>query len=316
MPLPSRHSMGLILVVIADLLWSTVFVPSQIALRYIDPYSLVFMRFLIATALIVIVAVPFSSRLSIGKELKKWWTWCFGFIYALGFLFQYIGQDMTNASDTTLLTNLAPILIPFLAFLLLKERLIAFHLFAMAVSFAGLYFLAGFNPYASTISILGYLLLLLTSFSYALFTVLSKRRELETLGSFLAIIVAVTVILAPVAIVFGGFGTSSIALPMEVWVLIFYLSIPCTLIAVILYLKGLAAISASEAAFLFLIQPAVGLALSFTILGEMFSSYQLLGVALIIIGLLIGMMANRRRSRETLTKQPEPLEQDLRRKQD
>jgi drug/metabolite transporter (DMT)-like permease len=303
MPRPSRHSMGLILVVVADLLWSTVFVASQIGLRYINPYSLVLIRFLIAAALILAIAVPFGSRLGIGKELMKWWIWGLGFVYALGFLFQYMGQDMTSASDATLLTNLSPILIPFLAFLLLRERLTTFHLFAMGVSVIGLYFLAGFNPSAGLTSTLGYLLLLFTSISYALFTVLSKKQELATLGSSLAIIIAITVILAPFAIVFGGFGTASIALPTEVWALLIYLSIPCTLVAIILYLRGLAAISASEAAFLFLLQPAVGLTLSFTILGEVFSPYQLLGAVLIIIGLLVGMMANRRRSAKTSSRQ-------------
>jgi drug/metabolite transporter (DMT)-like permease len=267
-----------------------------------DPYSLVFIRFLISSALILAIAIPLGSRLGLGKELKKWWTWGFGLIYALGFLFQYIGQNMTSASDATLLTNLSPILIPFLAFPLLKERLTTLHLFAMGVSFAGLYFLAGFNPSAGLGSALGYILLLLTSLSFALFTIFNKKYEIASVGSSLAIIIAVTVILAPIAIIFGGFGTTPIALPVEVWTLVIYLSIPCTLIAIVLYLKGLAAVSASEAAFLFLLQPAVGLALSFTILGEVFSSIQLFGAVLIIIGLLIGIMANRRRSPKTASK--------------
>lgn len=303
MPRLSRYGMGLALVIAADLLWSTVFVASQIGLRYTNPYNLVFMRFLISAALIVAIALPFGARLGIKKKLAKWWTWGLGAVYAFGFLLQYMGQNMTSASDATLLSNLAPILIPFLALLLLRERLTAFHLLATAISFVGLYFVAGFNPSASLTSTLGYLLLLLTSFSYALFTVLNKKHELVTLGSSLALIIAITAILAPFAIILGGFGTAPLALPTEAWASVFYLAIPCTLVAIILYIKGLASISASEAAFLFLLQILVGLVLSLAILGEMLGPYQMLGAVLIVLGLLTGMLANRRKTAETARRQ-------------
>jgi len=303
MPRPSLHSIGLVLVVAADLLWSTVFVASQIGLRYTNPYNLVFMRFLISAALILAIAVPFGSRIGIRKELTKWWTWGLGAVYAFGFLFQYMGQDLTSASDATLLSNLAPIMIPFLAVLLLGERLTAFHILATAISFVGLYFVAGFNPSLGLASTLGYLLLLLTSFSYALFTVLNKKHELAALGSSLAIIIAITAILAPFAIIFGGFGTAPLALPAEAWASVLYLAIPCTLVAIILYLRGLAAISASEAAFLFLLQILVGLLLSLILLGEVLGPYQVLGAALIVIGLLTGMAAKRRKTTDIALEQ-------------
>jgi drug/metabolite transporter (DMT)-like permease len=295
------HTEGIILVIVADLLWSTVFVASQIGLMYVDPYSLVFMRFLIPAALVLAIAVPYGSRLGMWKEFQKWWTWVLGFVYALGFLFQYLGQDMTSASAATLLSNLAPILIPFLAILLLKERLTTFHLLATALSFMGLYFVAGFNPNASLLSTIGYILLLLTSVSYALFTVLSKKHELATLGSSLSIIIVVTILLAPFAIIFGSFGT--VSLPIEAWASVLYLAIPCTLVAIILYLRGLAAINASEAAFLFLLQILVGLGLSIAILGETLDTYQILGAALIVIGLLLGMTAKKSGSSDLAQRQ-------------
>jgi len=278
-------------------------VASQIGLRYTNPYNLVFMRFLISAAIILAIAIPFGSRLGIGKELMNRWTWGLGAVYAFGFLFQYMGQDMTSASDATLLSNLAPIIIPFLAVLLLREKLTAFHILATAISFVGLYFVAGFNPSASLIYILGYILLLFTSFGYALFTVLSKKHELAALGSSLAIMIAITAILAPFAIVFGGFGTEPLVLPQEAWASVLYLAIPCTLVAIILYLRGLASIRASEAAFIFLLQILVGLVLSLTILGEMLGRYQLLGAVLIMLGLLIGMLANRRITAKTARRQ-------------
>jgi len=300
---PTHHLMGLALVIAADLLWSTVFVASQVGLEYTNPYNLVFMRFLISSIPIVVAAAFYGQRLGLKGELSNRWTWLLGAVYAMGFLFQYMGQDMTSASDATLLSNLAPILIPFLSVLALRERLTPVHIIASAVSFVGLYFVAGFNPSAAPLSMLGYALLLLTSLSYALFTVMGKKYGSAALGSSLAIILVITAILAPIAIAFGGFGTTPMIMPLSVWLAVLYLAIPCTLVAIIIYLRGLASVGASEAGFLLLLQIIVGLILSTAILGDMLEPYQTLGAALIMIGLLIGLIANRHTNRGPKAKQ-------------
>jgi drug/metabolite transporter (DMT)-like permease len=296
-----HHLIGLVLA--ADLLWSTVFVASQVGLEYTNPYNLVFMRFFISSIPIVVVAAFYGRGLGLKGELSNRWTWVLGAIYAMGFLFQYMGQDMTSASDATMLSNLAPILIPFLSVVALRERLTSIHILASAVSFIGLYFVAGFNPSATPLSMLGYALLLLTSLSYALFTVMGKKYGSAALGSSLAIILVITAILTPIAITFGGFGTTPIIMPLYAWLAILYLAIPCTLVAIIIYLRGLASVGASEAGFLLLLQIIVGLILSTAILGDMLEPYQILGAALIMIGLLIGLIANRHTNRGSKVKQ-------------
>lgn len=303
MPRPTGHLAGIALVVAADLLWSTVFVASQVGLQYLDPYSLVFMRFLISSIPIALVAAFRGRELGLRGELSNRWTWVLGSIYAMGFLFQYVGQDMTSASEATLLSNLAPILIPFLSMAFLRDRLTPIHVLATAVSFIGLCFVAGFNPSATPLATLGYALLLLTSLSYALFTVMGKKFGSAALGSSLAIILVITAILAPVALAFGGSGTLLVALPLHAWLAVLYLAIPCTLVAIILYLWGLASVGASEAGFLLLLQIVVGLILSAVLLGEALEPYKALGAALILTGLLVGLIANRSANRRHKAKQ-------------
>jgi drug/metabolite transporter (DMT)-like permease len=298
-----RHLKGLTLVVAADLLWSTVFVASQLGLEHTNPYNLVFMRFLISSVPIALFAVFYGRELRIKSELSNWWTWVLGSIYAMGFLFQYVGQDMTSASNATLLSNLAPILIPFLSVFALRERITPLHILASAVSFTGLYYVAGFNPSSSPISLLGYALLLLTSLSYALFTVMGKKYGSAALGSSLSIILVISIILAPIAIVFGGFGTTPIVMPLHAWLAVLYLAIPCTLIAIMMYLRGLASVAASEAGFLLLLQIVIGLALSTSILGDLLETYQILGAALIVLGLMVGMVANKNMNRKSKPEQ-------------
>jgi len=46
---------------------------------------------------VVIAAMPFTKdKLRIVPELRKGWVWALGLLYALGYVLQYVGQDMTN----------------------------------------------------------------------------------------------------------------------------------------------------------------------------------------------------------------------------
>jgi len=87
-------------------------VAANIGLEYTNPYTLVFIRFLLASAVIALLAVGFNRKFGITRELRRTSVWMLGMIDAVGFLLQYIGQSLTNAPDATLLANLAPVLVP------------------------------------------------------------------------------------------------------------------------------------------------------------------------------------------------------------
>jgi drug/metabolite transporter (DMT)-like permease len=287
------YVVGLLLIVLADLCWGTVFVVSQVALQYTNPYNLVFLRFAIASLPILAVSIPLEKRIGTLRELKKKWTWLFGFIYSLGFLFQYVGQDLTTASEATLLTNLSPIIIPVFAVFLLKERMTTYQKLAMMMGLAGLYLVASPRLAMGLYQTMGNILLLATSFSYALFTVLNKKMNVASLGSSFSIMLSVTVILAPVAVIMGSLSPASMSIGPIGWVAILYLAIPCTMVAISIYLKGLDLVPASVVAPLFLIQVLVGLLLSALILGDFLSLPQTVGAIAILAALAFGVKVRR-----------------------
>src|SRR5487761_470024 len=114
---------GLILTTASSLIWGTVFVSIGFGLNYLNPYALVFMRYLVSAIHVVIAVALFEKRLRVLRELRNMSNWFLGFVYAFGFVIQYMGQNMTNASDAALLSNLSPIIAPVGAFLYLKDRL-------------------------------------------------------------------------------------------------------------------------------------------------------------------------------------------------
>jgi drug/metabolite transporter (DMT)-like permease len=176
-------------------LWGTVFVAADVGLQYTNAYILVFIRFLLATAFIGVLVVLFDRRLGVTRELRRISIWLLGGIDAVGFLLQYLGQSLTNASDATLLANLAPVLVPLVAWRLSNEPLSKIHGIAMMLGLSGLVLIASPTTRFGG-GVLGNMFLFGASASFAFFIVLGKRLKAVSTGSALAVIVTVTVFLA------------------------------------------------------------------------------------------------------------------------
>jgi drug/metabolite transporter (DMT)-like permease len=284
---------GLALVITADTLWGTVFVVSQVGLRYTDPYNLAFLRFFVAAVLACALVIPFDRKLGITRELRRGMTWAFGLLYTMGFMLQYVGQAWTSAPDATLLSNLSPIMIPPFAFFILKDRITKFNTIAMVLGLGGLVLVTSPSIGTGSLEVMGDLVLLLTSVCYALFTIFTKKYNVSSAGSSFAIIIVTTLFSFPIAVTLGGLIPSIESIGAVGWEAVLYLGVACTLIAITLYLRGLKMIRASEAAFLFLVQVLVGLVLSGILLGEFLSPVQTAGAIAIIVALVFGLSAKR-----------------------
>lgn len=287
---PARLGRGIILVVSAIALWGTVFVSSQVGLEYANPYNLVFIRFLVASMAVLALMLPLQNGRAIVAVLKVKVIWLLSAIYSLGFLFQYVGQNLGTASETTLLTNLAPILIPLIAYAFLREKINRYQLLAMALGLAGLLLIASPNLDLGAYQVFGYILMFGSSVSYALFTVMGKRYNTVRLADSFAFILIVTIFLAPVALLLGGLDPSSFLIGVAGWLAIVWMAIPCTVLAITLYLRGLEFITASEAGFLQFLQVVIGLALAGIFLGDFLSPIQILGALMILLALTLGSL--------------------------
>lgn len=144
--------------------------------------------------------------------------------------------------------------------------------------------------------------------------ILGRPMEaLNPLGIFLALIAAVInafflvfsgKVLKDVAVpVFNAYMTSSCAifflvagltlgeinfrLPAQAWGSLIFLGIICTFIAMFTLLKGITIIGASRSAIISSLQPAFTGVLGFFLLGEQLSMWQIIGGAIVLLGVLI-----------------------------
>ena len=278
------------LTALASILWGTVFVAANIGLEYTNPYTLVFIRFLLASAVIAMLAVGFNKKLGITRELRRTSVWMLGMIDAVGFLLQYMGQSLTNTPDATLLANLAPVLVPLVGWSLARESISKVQATAGAFGLSGLLFIATPNFKFQMSSLPGDLFLLGASACYALFIVLSKRVKAVNTGSALAVVLSITVFLTPAAFILGKLNPFSLNIALAGWYSALYMGVVCTVIPMVLYLRGLGSISSFESGTLLLFEVLSGLILAVVMLGQVLTPYELAAGAALVSALTMGIV--------------------------
>jgi drug/metabolite transporter (DMT)-like permease len=289
----NRQTSGVALTVGASLIWGTSFVAISVGLQYSNPYILLFERFLVASAAILALGV-FVKPARVWPELRKPGMWALSTVYAAAFLLNFLGQDASGASASALLSNLFVVFVPAMAFLVLKEQMsnpskaaVALSVVGMAMVFpSGLHFTGG---------TMGDLLLVGAAVGYTVFIVAGKKYGISSLSSSFALIVSTTVLIAPVAFIAGGSLTFSALFASGDWASVLWLGVPCTVVALAMYTRGLASIRAAQSATLLLVEIIVGIGLSVAFLGEVFSPTQMMGASVIGIAVILSSVRSPRR---------------------
>jgi len=188
---------------------------------------------------------------------------------------------MTNASEATLLSNLAPILVPIVALLMLRVAVTWVQNGATSLSLLGLLLIVS-PKFTSGSGYLGDFMLFASSMAYAIFIVLSKRLSTMSVESAFSMIISIAIFLAPISILLGGFNLLVLRLGSEAWLSVLYLGVVCSVVAIALYLQGLRSISASQSATLLFVELLTGLLLAATLLGESLSLSEATGTLTIL----------------------------------
>lgn len=268
----------------AGVIWGTSFVAITVGLHYADPYLLLFERFLVAS-LTVLAIGTFRKSARVWRELREPWIWGVGVVYTLAFLSQFVGQDMAGASLASLLSNLFVVFTPVAAYFVLKERPSRGAAAGVVMGVFGILLV-----YSSSVSsggtALGDLLLVASALGYTVFIVLSKKLDISSLSSSFALMVVMAVESAPVALAGGPLSAASFVQPGGLAALL-WLGVPCTVVALAMYTRGLSYTGAAQSAVLLLIEIIVGVGLSFFFLGESLSPLQWVGAVVIGLSILI-----------------------------
>ncbi|MBN2451447.1 MAG: EamA family transporter [Lentisphaeria bacterium] len=293
----SRESIvGPLALVAAVSLFSTIEIVSknlQTSAPDLDPFLLVFVRFLAAAGLLLAIGLPQARRQ--GHRLTRRDIGLFFCNGLLGVacsisLFHIAILVFRNASSSAVVFSVNPVFVAVLSPFMNRESMTARKALAVALGACGVLCFALESGRFTTASALGMGIMLASAFFFAV-SICFSRRLMSRHGPLLLMGFSAlfgSLLVLPLALArsgVAGFGALGPA-----WRGVAYIAVAGTAAAYGLYYFGLSRTSAYGASMSFFLKPVLAVLLALVIRGEVPNRYTIGGTALILGGLLLAIL--------------------------
>jgi drug/metabolite transporter (DMT)-like permease len=280
-----------LLLILVSFVWAGSFIVVEIATKELDPIDLGFLRFLVATPLMILIVILRKKPLRVPRKELPWLVVLGLTGVTLLYLFQFLGIHYTNAPTASVLINTNVIFIAILSGLFLHEVLTRKRIAGIILSFIGVLVIM-FSDLSTqemtfdNLFFIGGILMLLSAFCWALYSLVGKRL-LRTYDEFVITTYAFGLgTLFYIPFVFLHIGPVLQQTSMDGWLAVLYLALTCSLFGYLGWYYALKHIDASKAAVFLNFIPLFTILMSF-FLGTSFSWFFLLGAGLIIYGVYL-----------------------------
>lgn len=304
-----------------NIFWAGSSVAAKVALEYISPMTLAFLRFSVAAVLMYLTSRMFRVDLRVARS--DWPRfWAMGVLgLAFTYVLTYVGMRYTMASHAALLIATEPVFIAILSAVFLRERLRGTRVLAILVGLAGVYIIVnnGVRPVGVSVRLVGDALITLALVCEAMASVVGKQLVSRyhpmavisyemTIGGLALAPFASWELFGPLAMSTQHHGVdahmvSCATLPggpghlaltsASAWAVL-YLILPCTVLGYTVWYTLLEGRDAGEMSVSLYIQPAVGALLGWYFLGDHITAYTLGGGALVFVALFVLTMSRAR----------------------
>ncbi len=282
----------------AAALWGGMYVVSKWGFATIPPVTLAFLR-------VILGAVTLFAFLRFTKPHRQfsraeWRSFTIlGVWIAVTLLTQFVGTDLTNASQGSLLTVLTPVFTLLLGIALLGESLSGRKIGGIVLAAVGTVLVIAGQYDLTTIAagnLLGIVWLLVASFGWAAYTVygtplVRRYSALETATYSTIIATPIMALAAVFELVSLGIDPTSIPLSPGIVGAVLYLGVGSTALAWYLWYRGVKHLEAGVVAAFFFIQPVVGSILGVAFLDETLGTLFLVGGAVMAGGVYLASTA-------------------------
>lgn len=300
---------GLVLIVLAAMLWGTTGLTSKVLdrLSAVDALSVGALRLITASPALLLLAQTLTPG-SLRPLLKREWRAVLMMGAAMagynGSFFAALARTSVTAGTLLALCS-APLFVAVLARLFLREPLTRPVLLALAAGLSGTILLVGGqggrDPSAGSGLVLlrwdyalGNALALAAGLSYAVYALVGRAKTHAAPPASLAALSSTTaaVMLTPFALA-NGFRLPT---NFPAWMAVLYLGLVPTALAYALYLRGLRSVPATVASISTMTEPLTASLLAALFLGERLTPSGLLGAGLLLSSLAILSFGNRQKS--------------------
>lgn len=272
---------GLVLVTI---IWGGGFVASDMALESLRPLQIMTIRFFLATVLMGLISIKSLKKIE-KEELKA--GMLMGTALFVGFALQIIALQYTTPSKNAFLTALNVVIVPFIAFIILKKKIgikgIAGA--AMAVVGVGLLsldknFTLGFGDGLTLICAVGFAFQIFLTSEYV-------KKYRAVVLNFVQMLTAFVLSAAGMLI----FGETTFEVTTKGWLSVLYLGIISTTICYLLQTASQKYVDETKAAIILSMESVFGTLFSILILHEVITPRMVIGCIVILIAVIISNLA-------------------------
>ncbi len=219
-----------------------------------------------------------DSKYFIGTGIFSivFFNWCF-----------FSAIEETSVSIAAILLYTAPAFVTLLSRIVFKELLTTRKLLALFITLIGCSFVIGVLPNSKdTISLYGFILGLGSGLFYALYSIFGKfaLRKYDSLTVTIHTFIFATIGVLPFS---SLWSVLPLFLNMKAWLFIIGLGFLSTMLAFILYTKGLQAVESSQASIIATIEPVVASLIGFFVFHEQLNLWQYIGIVMVIIAVMI-----------------------------
>ncbi|MEV7095764.1 DMT family transporter [Amycolatopsis sp. NPDC051045] len=289
---PARAGFSVAAVLGAALIWSSSFAVTKVALAEVPPMTLGALRFVLAALILGVAVHTGPDRRRLPSPRQRLFIGAAGLLGITAyFALENVGVDLATASDATLIVASYPIMTLVLEVLAGRTAVSPVRLTGMLVAIAGVWLVVQ-GQQRGEHSLWGDLILIAGGLVWAVYNILARRD-----GSGASpIVVTYYQTLAGA----GGFVLLSLS-EVDRWSVpgggtvlrIGFLAGLCSVAAFLLYNHGLRGLEPSVAVNLLNIVPVAGLGWAVLLAGERLTLVQVLGGAVVIAGVTLGLHRKR-----------------------
>lgn len=284
-----QRLLAIIEVTIAVVAWGISFVATKVALKYVSPTTVVWLRFGLGV-LTLGIAMRLRRQFSLPKKQDLAYFALLGF---LGIAFhqwlQSTGLVTAQAATSSWLVSTSPVFMALLGWIFLKEKLSGIQIFGILLAAAGVIVVATRGDLASLLAgnfgEPGNILLLLSAPNWALFSALSRRGLKTHPATQMMFYVMAFGWLFSSVLLFTGSGLAEVPLlQRDGWLGILFLGIVCSGLAYIFWYDGLKVLPVAQTGAFLYVEPFVTVVFAALILAEPLLPSALAGGLGILLG--------------------------------
>ena len=277
------------LILLAVIFWGASFAATKIALQEIEPVTIIILRLILASLLLLVFALLTKKSFAINLK-SHLWIFILALIAVFHLWIQVTGLKYTTASNTGWIIGTAPIFMAILALIFFKEKITLLQSAGILIAMFGLLLLFGKGDFTQIdlIENRGDLLVLGSAFTWGVYSMVNKKISLSysPLMTIFFLFVMMSIIIAPFNID-KTILNSVLHLSITGWISILFLGLFCSGVAYVIWAYSLRDLeSAKVGAFLYL-EPFITVLFAWFFLKEEITLVMILSGIIITVGVFM-----------------------------